>query len=84
MILVAKPYSSKSENYISLFNEFAVSSYLYVLLMLTDYLETTDISAREILSWMLTSILMLAIFVNLVYTLVNMSISVFAYLRRMR
>lgn len=84
MILVAKSYSSKSENYISLFNELAVSAYLYVLLMLTDYLETTDTSTREILSWMLTSILMLAIFVNLVYTLVNMSISVFAYLRRMR
>lgn len=84
LIIVSKPYSSKSENYISLFNEFSVSAYLYVLLLLTDYLDSSNTAARELLSWMLTSILMLAIFINFVYTLINLSISAFAYFRKMR
>lgn len=84
LIIFSKPYNSKSENYTSLFNEFSVSAYLYVLLLLTDYLDSSNIAARELLSWVLTSILMLAIFVNFLYTLINLSISAFAYFRKMR
>jgi flagellar biosynthesis protein FlhB len=91
MILVAWPYDSNSLNYISLYNEVAVSVYLYILFQLTDYLDTmsettnTDYSQiREILSWILTSILMLTIFINFIYTLYHLSFRFFANCRRVR
>jgi hypothetical protein len=37
-MVIGKPYDDKLENQISLFNEVMVSAYLYVLMMLTDYL----------------------------------------------
>ena len=42
MIVVVWPYDTNSMNYISLFNEVAVSAYLYTSLMLTDYLDMPD------------------------------------------
>ena len=46
MILVSWPYDSKSMNYFSLFNEVAVSLYLYVSFLLNDYfdIEATDLA----------------------------------------
>jgi Fe2+ transport system protein B len=38
LMVFGKPYNDKIENQISLFNEVMVSAYLYVLMMLTDYL----------------------------------------------
>jgi hypothetical protein len=91
MILVAWPYDSNSLNYISLYNEVAVSGYLYILFQLTDYLDTMSATTnadyshtREILSWILTSILMLTIFINFIYTLYHLSVRLFAYCRRIR
>jgi hypothetical protein len=91
MILVVWPYDSNSLNYVSLYNEMAVSGYLYILFQLTDYLDTmsattnTDYShTKEILSWILTSILMLTIFINFIYTLFHLSVRLFAYCRRIR
>jgi biopolymer transport protein ExbB/TolQ len=59
--------------------------------MLTDYLETvsgtTDIDysdTREILSWVLTSILMITILFNSLYALFNLALRVIAYCRRVR
>lgn len=37
-IIIGQPYYEKLDNKISLFNEVMVSVYLYVLMMLTDYL----------------------------------------------
>jgi hypothetical protein len=37
-MVYGKPYDDKLENQISLFNEVMVSAYLYVLMMLTDFL----------------------------------------------
>lgn len=37
-MIFGKPYDDIRENQINFFNEFMVSAYLYVLMMLTDYL----------------------------------------------
>jgi hypothetical protein len=37
-MIFGKPYDDKHENQMNLFNEIMVSAYLYVLMMLTDYL----------------------------------------------
>jgi hypothetical protein len=44
-----------------------------------DYSQT-----REILSWILTSILMLTIFINAIYALFNLAVRLIAYCRRVR
>jgi len=37
-MVFGKPFDDKLENHINFFNEVMVSAYLYVLMMLTDYL----------------------------------------------
>jgi len=37
-MIFGKPYDDIRENQMNFFNEFMVSAYLYVLMMLTDYL----------------------------------------------
>jgi hypothetical protein len=67
----------------------AVSLYLYVAILFSDYLETqiednkelTD-SLRIVFGYILTSLLMLTIFVNLVYFLINMVIAGFKYMKK--
>ena len=75
-------------NLISLFNEVAVSVYLCVSLMLTDYLDLPSSDdgcpTREFLSWILTSILMVTILINFIYALYNLSIRLKAWFRRLR
>jgi hypothetical protein len=89
MIIVAWPYDSNSMNIIALINEVAVSVYLYISFLLTDYLDTMsaiiDYShTKDILSWFLTSILMLTILINTIYTFYQLGLRVFAYCRRVR
>jgi hypothetical protein len=89
MIIVAWPYDPNSMNIISLINEVAVSVYLYISFLLTDYLDTTSATieyshTKDILSWFLTSILMLTIFINTIYTLYQLAVRLFAYCGRVR
>ena len=76
-------------NIMSLFNEVAVTCYLYVSFLLTDYLdsmiEPADVSdTKDTLSWFLTSILMFTILVNTIYTLYQLAVRLCAYCRRVR
>ncbi len=89
MIAVAWPYESNSMNIMSLINEVAVSVYLYISYLLTDYLDsmsaTFDYShTKDTLSWLLTSILMVTIFINTIYTLYQLAVRLCAYFRRVR
>ena len=67
----------------------AVSLYLYVAILSSAYLETqiedneelTE-SLRIVFGYILTSLLMLTIFVNLVYFLINMVIAGFKYMKK--
>jgi hypothetical protein len=83
--LTSKPYNSKTVNIISFYNEVAVSLYLYVALLFSDFLESQIgddkpiNSLRLISGWILTSLLILTIFVNLVFAFVNIAIDVFKY-----
>jgi hypothetical protein len=85
--LTSKPYNSKTVNVISFYNEVAVSLYLYVALLFSDFLESQIgddkpiNSLRLISGWILTSLLILTIFVNLVFAFVNIAIDVFKYFK---
>lgn len=67
------------QNIISLLNEISVSIYLYLALLLSDYLETQIISTegddpftvRTHLAWIITILLCSVILVNFLYTLVK-------------
>jgi hypothetical protein len=92
MIFIAWPYDSNSTNIILLTNEVTVSVYIYIIFLMTDFLETiTEASAgidhshmRETLSLLLTLILMLIVFVNAIYTFYQIAIRLIAYCRRVR
>jgi hypothetical protein len=92
MIYIAWPYDSNSTNIILLTNEVTVSVYIYIIFLMTDFLETiTEASAgidhshmRETLSLLLTSILMLIVFLNSIYTFYQIAIRLIAYCRRVR
>jgi hypothetical protein len=70
LILKSKPYESKLTNFISFINELAVSIYLYLSLLLSDYLEcqftsSEDvIKAKVVLSWVITLLLCCVIGIN--------------------
>jgi hypothetical protein len=88
LILLSKPFESKAINIISFYNEVAVSVYLYVALIISDYLETQLPNDKLILSklrlyfaWILTGILIITIFINFAFTVVNIAISLFKYLK---
>jgi hypothetical protein len=84
LILTLKPFERKSVNIISFYNELAVSLYLYVTLLLSDFLDTQvpdnddDSTARPFLrlylAWILTGILILTIFINFVFAFVTLAI----------
>ena len=70
------------------YNEVAVSVYLYVAFLLSDYLETqiNDNQAlvdsfRLVFAWILTSLLIFTIFANLLHFLIDMAIAGFKYLK---
>jgi hypothetical protein len=69
-------------------NEVAVSVYLYVAFLQSDFLETQVPDDKLVLSnlrlnfaWTLTGILVLTIFINFVFAMVSIAISVFKYLK---
>ena len=87
-ILVSKPFESKTINIISFCNEVAVSVYLYIAFLQSDYLDSQLPDDKLVLlnhrlnfAWILTIILILTIFINLVFALVTIAISVFKYLK---
>jgi hypothetical protein len=66
----------------------AVSLYLYVAFLVSDFLESQIIddeiatgSLRLTFGWILTFLLILTIFINLVYVIVSMSASLFRFLK---
>ena len=90
LILSSKPFERKSANIISFYNEVAVSLYLYVTILLSDFLETQvpsndddSIAAnlRLNFAWILTGILILTITINFVFAFVNIAISVWEYFK---
>ena len=88
LILQLKPFESKAINIISFCNEVAVSIYLYIAFLQSDYLDSQLPDDELVLSnlrlnfaWILTGILILTIFINFVFALATISISVFKYLK---
>ena len=85
-----KPFESKGVNRISIFNEVAVSFYLYTAFLLSDYLDSQmpddDQSLKSELrlkfAWILTGILILTIFVNFIYALIRVVPAAITYLNR--
>ncbi len=64
LLINGKPFESSFENKMSLFTEFMVSIYLYLLLCLTDYM--LDLSfIRDPLAMALVSVIAFAVFINL-------------------
>lgn len=66
-------------NIITFVNEAAVSCYLYLAFMLSDYLDTQVIDNQPLLSylklqiaWVLTCLLLFIIFINFIFTVVNL------------
>jgi hypothetical protein len=95
-MLSYKPYHNKEINILSLYNEVAVSAYLYLAFLLTDNLDSYDELAfpekekiniedlRLKIAWFLASILISTIFINFVVALKNIAVSTFRYLREVR
>jgi hypothetical protein len=72
------PLSSKSETRMTLVNDIFVSTYLLLLMPLTDYLETPG-AVRAIIGWSLIGLVGLNFGINLVKTAVMIA---GAYIRR--
>lgn len=69
-------------------NEIAVSCYLYLAFMLSDYLDTQVIDNQALLSylklqiaWVLTSLLLGTILINFIYALVNIGAATVRYVK---
>jgi hypothetical protein len=80
-ILVSKPFESKTINVLSFCNEVAVSVYLYIAFLQSDFLETQLPDDKLVLqdlrlklAWILTGILILTIFINFVFAIVSIAI----------
>jgi hypothetical protein len=82
--MIAWPFDSNLKNCISFYNELAVSAYLYVSFLLTDYLDLSVFPISDYVSWTLTSILMFTIFLNLLLVLKDFALTAFAYIKRIR
>jgi hypothetical protein len=82
--MIAWPFDSNLKNCISFYNEVAVSAYLYVSFLLTDYLDLSVFPISDYVSWTLTSILMFTIFLNLLIVLKDFALTAFAYIKRIR
>jgi hypothetical protein len=68
MIVGSKPMLAKLDNNMLLFNEIMVSIYLYNLLCLTDYMG--DHEYRDLIAWILLSIVVFTVLVNFVKFLI--------------
>jgi len=90
LIICYLPYDTKEINLLSLYNELAVSVYLYLGLLLTDNLDADFTDQERItelrlqIAWVLASILISTIFINFMVTFKNIAVSVFRYLREVK
>jgi hypothetical protein len=72
LIMKSKPYDSKLTNVVTFFNEFAVSIYLYLSFLLSDFVQarSTDIEEMKVLefriliSWIMTMLLCIVVALN--------------------
>ena len=83
---MARPYESRAVNVITFVNEAAVSCYLYLAFMLSDYLDSQVIDNGPLLSylklqiaWLLTCLLLVTILINFIYALVHIVITIVTY-----
>jgi hypothetical protein len=86
--LTSRPYESRAVNIITFVNEVAVSIYLYLAFMLSDYLDTQVIENEALLSylklqiaWVLTCLLLAIILINFIFALVHILQALFRYLK---
>ena len=74
LTLKFRPYETPSLNWLSFFNELAVTIYLYLTLLMSGYMNsklTEDSTIAEIrlfLAWLIVILLMCVICINVVYT----------------
>jgi hypothetical protein len=84
------PYDSKGVNIITLFNEIAVSTYLYLTMLISDYSETMFNNQAEIqifrlkIAWMIAGLLILVIAVNFIFAIFNILKSWYLMIKRYR
>lgn len=77
IIIKSQPYDSKLTNTITFFNELAVSAYLYLVLMLSDYLESQHSQSNQLfqnrtkIGWAITILICFVIAVNLLAFIIN-------------
>ena len=62
LIVKGSPMSTPKENFFALFNELCISSYLYLLMCLTDFFGVTEF--RATIGLLLLSVVFLSLFVN--------------------
>jgi hypothetical protein len=90
LILRVKPFECKSVNIIWILNEISTSTYLYSALLLTDFLEQDSPSGipatnrRLQIAWFLTFLLIVTIFVNLVFALLDVFKFMLAQFRKFK
>jgi hypothetical protein len=89
LILTARPYEIRAVNIITFVNEAAVSCYLYLAFMLSDYLDTQVIDNQPLLSyfklqiaWLLTCLLLGTVLINFLFALLLIVVAIFKYLKR--
>jgi hypothetical protein len=88
--LLSFPYDSKGVNIITLFNEIAVSTYLYLTMLISDYSETMFNNLAEIqifrlkIAWMIAGLLILVIAVNFIFAIFNILTSWCLMIKRYR
>ena len=85
----ARPYESRAVNIITFVNEAAVSCYLYLAFMLSDYLDTQVIDNQPLLShlklqiaWLLSCLLLGTVLINFLFPLFLFVAAIFGYLKR--
>ncbi len=88
LILTARPYESRAVNIITFVNEAAVSCYLYLAFMLSDYLDTQVIDNQPLLShlklqiaWLLSCLLLGTLLINFLFALLVIGAAIFGNLK---
>jgi hypothetical protein len=86
--LTSRPYESRAVNIITFINEAAVSIYLYLAFMLSDYLDSQVIDNEPLLSylklqiaWVLTCLLLVTILINFIFAMVRIATKTFTYVK---
>ena len=72
LIIKLKPYDSRLTNVVTFLNEFAVSLYLYLLFLLSDFVQARSTEIEEIkvlefrllISWIMTILLSIVVALN--------------------